>query len=142
EFTENSDTLALDLSSAYAVPSLKKLERTFRFKRGDAPSLTVIDEVELTKPESFATALVTWGKWQRISPTEILFTEATGAVRVKIDTGGVPFDIHTKQLQADVPTATKAMRLGIALNGPIQHARVTLTITPEALSTDSKATKP
>ncbi len=130
-FTDQADSLSLDITSAYNVPSLKKLERTFTFRRGDAPSLTVIDQVALTKPESFETALVTWGQWKKISPTELLFNESTGAVRVKIETGGVPFDIGSKQLTADVPTPTKATRIGILLKKPVADARVTFTITPE-----------
>ena len=34
EFTDAADTLVLDLSGAYKVPELKKLERTFVFSRG------------------------------------------------------------------------------------------------------------
>lgn len=131
EFTDEKDTLSLNLAKGYAVPTLKRLERAFTYQRGDKPSLTVLDEVEFTQPETFETALVTWGQWKKVSDKELLFTESTGAVRVKIETGGVPFDITSKQLEANVTTATKATRLGLVLKQPVTKGTVRLTITPE-----------
>ena len=133
DFSDAEDTLALDLSSAYAVKSLSKLERTFVYHRADAPSLTVRDEVEFKKPESFETALVTWGQWEKISANEFLITETKGAVRVKIDTGGIPFEIKSKKLEADVATPAKATRLGLRLKSPVTKASIVMTITPQAV---------
>jgi hypothetical protein len=132
EFTDKSDTLALDITSAYAVPSLTKLQRTFSFNRGESPSLTVTDDVELTNLETFETALVTWGKWEQVSASELLFTEGSEAVRVKVDTGGIPFELKSKQLEADVTTPTKATRIGLLLKNAITKAHVVFTIQPVA----------
>jgi hypothetical protein len=52
-------------------------------------------------------------------------------VRVRIDTSGEPFKISAERLNEDVPTRTKPLRLGIALDSPVKAATVTLTITPE-----------
>ncbi|MDW8310888.1 MAG: heparinase II/III family protein, partial [Verrucomicrobiales bacterium] len=49
-FTDRTDTLVLDLRSAYAVPTLQKLERTFVFQRARPMSLTVRDEVAFAEP--------------------------------------------------------------------------------------------
>ena len=134
EFSDDRDILSLDYTSAYNVPTLTKLVRTFTFQRGDTPSLTVLDEATLTKPESFETALVTWGKWEKVGSNELLFNETTGAVRVKIDTDGIPFDISSKQLTADVPTPVKATRIGIHLKKPVANAHVMLTVIPDVTS--------
>ncbi|HZQ48421.1 MAG TPA: heparinase II/III family protein, partial [Verrucomicrobiae bacterium] len=131
EFTDDADTLAMDISSAYAVPELKKLERTFVFRRGQ-PSLTVRDEVELTSPQTFETALITWGDWKQVSPDEITIHDGDATVRVKIDTGGQPFTIRSEVLNEDVHTPTKPTRLGIVLNSKVEKAVVILTIAPEA----------
>ncbi len=130
EFTDDADTLAMDISSAYAVPELKKLERTFVFRRGQ-PSLTVRDEVEMTSPQTFETALITWGDWKQISPNEITIHDGDAKVRVKIDTGGRPFSIRSEVLNEDVHTPTKPKHLGIVLNSPVEKAVVILTIAPE-----------
>ena len=123
--------LVLDISSAYSVPELKSLHRTFVFRRGESAALTVRDEAAFSEPKGFETALITWGDWKKLSETELLLSDEGGAVRVKIDTGGEPFKISEERLNEDVPTRTKPLRLGIALNSPVKAATVTLTITPE-----------
>ena len=121
----------LDLRSAYAAPELKRLERTFVFRRGASAALTVRDEAVFSKPTRFETALITWGNWKKISENEVLVSDEGGAVRVKIDTGGKPFKISAERLNEDVPTRTKPLRLNVALNSPVENVAVTLTITPE-----------
>jgi len=129
-FTEARDTLTLDLKSAYAVPTLQRLERTFVFRR-DQLALSVRDDVQFSKPETFETALVTWGEWKKIGANEFSITDEKGAARVKIDTGGRPFEIKTKPLEADARTPKKASHIGIVLKEPVTKATVILTITPQ-----------
>ena len=50
DFTDQADTLLMDISSAYKVEGLKKLERTFVFSRAGAGKLTVSDAVEFDEP--------------------------------------------------------------------------------------------
>lgn len=129
-FGDKEDTLALDLRSAYAVPELRRLERTFDFRRAQPAALTVRDEVAFSEPRSFETALITWGDWKKISETELLFTDEGGAVRVKIDTGGQPFQVKAETLNEDVANHRKPVRVGIALNAPVEKAVVSFIITP------------
>jgi hypothetical protein len=131
DFGNEEDRLVLDVSSAYSVPELKSLHRTFVFRRGESAALTVRDEAAFSDPKAFETTLVTWGDWKQLSETELLVSDEGGAVRVKIDAGGEPFRITTERLNEDVPTRTKPLRLGIALNAPVKAATVSLTITPE-----------
>ena len=53
EFSDPEDTLVLDLRSAYALPELERLERTFVYHRVAPASLTVRDEVVFTSPRPF-----------------------------------------------------------------------------------------
>ena len=131
DFREAEDTLTLDIHSAYTVPELKRLERTFVFRRGESAALTVRDEAAFSEPRSFETALITWGDWKKLSEKEVLLSDEGGAVRVRIDTSGEPFKISAERLNEDVPTRTKPLRLGIALDSPVKAVTVTLTITPE-----------
>ena len=50
DFTDAQDTLVFDIRSAYSVPSLQKLTRTYVFSRAGAGSLTVTDDVAFSKP--------------------------------------------------------------------------------------------
>jgi hypothetical protein len=129
-FTDDADTLALDIRSAYAVPELRKLDRTFIYRRGANASLTVTDEVGFDQPADFESALITWGKWKKISADEIEIADDTCVVLVKIDTGGVPFEIRSEEINEDVHTPKKPWHLGIGLKSPVTSARIVLIITP------------
>ena len=130
DFTPAADTLKLDIRSAYPVPDLKQLERTFVFQRGPTPSLTVRDDIKFSAPESFATALVTWGEIKIVNPNTVDISDGGGAVRVTIDTQGKPFQLRQEQIDEDVQSKRKPFRLGIALDGTISEATVTLRIAP------------
>jgi hypothetical protein len=102
------------------------------YRRTTPEELTVRDEVAFSEPKGYETALVTWGNWKRVSEKEFGISDAGGAVRVQIDTGGIPFQVRWEKLDEDVPTLKKPMRLGIALDSPVKGATVTLTIRPGA----------
>ncbi|NIL99269.1 MAG: heparinase, partial [Planctomycetales bacterium] len=59
EFTEQTDTIVLDLRKAYAAGQLRKLQRTFIFSRQQRGRLTVVDEAQFDNPQDFGTALIT-----------------------------------------------------------------------------------
>lgn len=127
-FTEKSDTLELDLTSAYPVPELVQLKRAFVYSHEGAGSLTVTDQVELTSPQSFGTALVTLGGWRRLDDGALMVYDVDEAVRVEIDTGGAAYTITAEEIREDAPVLPT--RIGIALEQPVKKATVTLKITP------------
>jgi hypothetical protein len=130
DFGRDEDTLALDIRSAYPVPELERLERTFVYHRAAPASLTVRDEVAFTESRSFASTLITWGQWKQVSDKELLLTDQGGAVRVAIESGGCGFKITSETLDEDVHTPQKPVRLLLTLDVPVKTATVTLRITP------------
>lgn len=130
QFTPEQDTLRLDIRSAYAVPELKQLEREFFFQRGRTPSLTVTDEIAFSKPSTYETALITWGKWKRVSANELLISDGADAVRVQIDSGGAEIDIVSETLDEDVHTPTQPVRIGLKLQAPLTQGQFKVIITP------------
>lgn len=132
-FTEKTDTLTFDIRSAYPVPDLTRLERTFTYHR-DHPGLTVTDNVAFEKPESYETALITWGQWRAISPYEIEIMDNNAALRVKIETGGQSFEISAEEIDEHVHTPKKPRHLAITLKQPVSSAKVTLNISPAPIS--------
>jgi hypothetical protein len=130
EFTPAQDSLALDIRSAYAVPALTKLERSFTFHRGAAPSLKVTDDFAFSSPQAFETALVTWGDCQQTSANELTLTDGKDRVRVRIETGGAAIAVRTERLKADYHRRNQPLRVGIALTEPASQGVVALTITP------------
>jgi hypothetical protein len=133
EFTDETDTFAIDLRSAYAVKELRKLQRTFVYSRKGDGSLTVTDEVEFTTPQTFETAFVTLGDWKQTSPASLLIYDRKQAVRVELDTGGKAFTVIAEQLKEDVRCRSLPTRVGIRLATPVTAAKITARIVPGAI---------
>jgi len=134
EFSDEQDTLTLDISSAYKSPELQHLERTFAFRRGSSPALTVRDDVAFASPQKFEEALITWSDWKLVSPNELVLRDEQGGVQVRVDSAEEPFAIGSEELNEDVTTLKKPVRLSIALKKPVKQTTFTLTITPLAIS--------
>jgi hypothetical protein len=128
EFTDRTDTLVLDLRSAYDVKELKRLVRTFIYSRVGVGGLRVIDEVEFDGPTRFETTLITFDTWQRLGPNRLCIGQADAAVDVTIDTGGAPFAVRAEEIKEDLRGHGRPTRLGIELSDPVHNATVTLTI--------------
>ncbi len=133
DFTDSTDTLILDISSAYDVPQLKKLERTFVYSRSGSGSLTVTDEVVFSRPCAFGTALVTFDKWRKLSSSSLLIHDQEEALRVDISVSGASFEIKPETIKEDLSGSRLPTRLGINLSMPVTHAVISLTIAPHAV---------
>lgn len=131
DFTPDQDRVKFDLRAAYAVPALHTLEREFIFRRGSAAALIVTDTVKFSTPSTYEGALLTWGKWERISPTEIRISDGADAIRVTVDSGGQAFELQAETLNEDVLTRVKPIRLGFKVTAPVEQLKFKLTIVPE-----------
>ena len=129
-FSDQADTLVLDIASAYDVPELKKLERTFVYSRAGSGSLTVTDEVAFSKPSHFDTALITFDTWNRHSGSSLIVRDETESLRVDIQVTGADFEIQPETIKEDLSVRKDPTRLGINLTRPVERAVVSLTITP------------
>jgi hypothetical protein len=136
QFTDTADTICYNLNSAYAVPDLKTLTRAFTYRRDGAGSLEVKDAVEFEKPQTFGGALIISGKWKQLSTDEVLIYQNGEAVRVRVETGGVPWTLKAETLQAKPSRGANSTRLGLNLNEPVSSAQITLKIEPAAAPTD------
>ncbi len=130
EFTDAADTLVLDLSAAYKVEGLKRLERTFVFSRLGAGKITVSDAVAFDSPQEFETALITFGEGKRLGPNQLQVGDERGRVNVEIATGGSEFKIVPEVIHENVHGGYTPTRIGIRLAKPVAAATITLTITP------------
>ena len=130
EFTEDSDTLVLDISSAYDVPELDTLQRKFVYSRQGSGSLTVTDEVAFSAPCNFGTALITFDDWQQRSDSSLLVRDQDKTLRVEIHVKGAAFKIQAETIEEDLSGRKLPTRLGINLTEPVSRAVVTLVITP------------
>jgi hypothetical protein len=127
DLTDAADTLELDLTSAYAVPELKSLRRTFVYSREGQGQLTVTDRVQFATPQTYATALVTLGKCLPQGPNELFLYDVDQAVKIRLDTGGRAFTLHEEEIKED---GARPLRIGLALSEPVTEATVTVSIVP------------
>ncbi len=130
KFTEALDSITLDLSKAYEVPELRQLTRRFDYARSTPSEITVTDQVAFATPQSFGTALITYGTAQETSPGVFLFQQKNEFVQVTIETQGVPFTINNEILKETTKSGQKVRRLGINLSQPVTSATITLKIAP------------
>ena len=132
KFTEAADTLAMDLRSAYGVKELKTLRRTFVYTRTGEGSLTVSDDFVFSTPQTFGSALITYGRWKKLSEHELLISAGREAVKVSIATQGVPFDVVAETIQEENHGKSQPTRIGINLINPQANGRVVFTIVPSS----------
>lgn len=129
KFSDATDSVTLDLTKGYSVPTLKSLLRTFDYARAGKGSVTVTDRVEYASPQTFGTALVTFGEAKEEKPGMWLISQGNESVRVTIDADGAPFTV-TNEVLKDEAAAGKVRRLGIDLNAPAARAVITVKIAP------------
>jgi hypothetical protein len=129
-FTDSTDTLVLDISSAYDVPELKKLERKYVYSRLGSGSLQVTDEVAFSRPCDFGTALITFSRWKQTSPSTLIVYDSEEALRVEINAAGADFEIRPETIEEDVSARKQPTRLGINLKGTVNGALISLKIIP------------
>lgn len=139
QFSDQRDTLVLDIRSCYDVKGLNKLERTFVFSREGAGELSVTDEASLATPQTFETALITFSKWRRAGPRRIHVGEGAAAVEIDIDTQGEEFQIIAEEIHEDLPGKRIPTRIGIALARPVKAAAVRLVIRPAAAARSERS---
>ncbi len=130
DFSRDTDILVLDISSAYDVPELQKLQRKFVYSRQDSGSLTVTDEVVFSKPCDFGTAFITFDKWQQVSTSSLVIRNQDKALRVDIEVTGADFKIQPETIEEELSGRRLPTRLGINLTKPVLRAVVCLTIKP------------
>ncbi len=138
KFSDAQDEVTLDLTGGYAVPALVGLERTFTYRRGDAPALVVRDAARFSQPETLGTALVTFSRVKRTGPDRLLVYESDAAVEVLIDTGGAEFHLNDEVLPENLPGGAKTRRIGIDLVAPAEAPAITLTIRPAEPPVEAK----
>ncbi len=130
EFTAARDMVAYDLRSAYPVPALRGLTRTFAYSRAGTGALEVTDAAEFATPETFESALITLGSWEQTGPRSLRVRDGDAAVDVAIDAGPHAFAFAAEEIYPARRTAAPTTRIAIRLAAPVTQATVRLTIRP------------
>jgi hypothetical protein len=130
EFSDARDRFVLDLASAYAVPELTRLVRSFTYDRTGAGSLTVVDDFAFTSPQTFGIALLTYGQWEQRDASTLAISMGREVVTVSIDAGGAAIRIGSEVIDEQTHSGVKPTRIGIDLAAPALSGQIRLTIRP------------
>lgn len=122
KFTDDTDEMLVDISSAYEVPALTKLERRFRYERAGKGKISITDTFCFDHPNTYETALITYGKWKKISPDQIELSMGKEKVFVKVKADR-PFVLKEEVIDEGGGAYT---RIGIRIAGKCVKGNVTL----------------
>ena len=127
DFSSEQDLFVLDITSAYQLNTLKKLERSFLYKRTDMGSLEVTDNFSFSTPQIFETALTTRAKWKQINESQLTF-ETGGEKMMATIKAPCPFKITVTTITEDQPSFD---RIGIKLANPLKEGTLIVTFRSE-----------
>jgi len=134
-FTDDRDTVEMDLTSSYPVPTLQKLTRTYVFDR-TSPSLEITDEASFSAPTNFGSALVTVWNWKETAPGVFLLSHQGAAVQANVTFDGAKFVTKAEPITGFFPKGNpilggdKPTRLGVFLAEPATHVVMHTYIVP------------
>ncbi len=127
DFAGAVQTVALDLTSAYDVPTLKSLVRTFVYDRA-AKTFTVRDRVEFSQPTAFESAFNTYLECANSAcragygSTEV---KVGWDVRPEIAVKGGAYELAEEDIPN--PNRISPRRVAVRFKAPVRSAEVVLT---------------
>ncbi len=125
--------IRFDISPAYQVPGLRKLEREFEFGSSGSGCFVLTDTVEFEHPGTFENALVTFGTLERIDSNLFKIRHNGQSINVAIDTGGLPFEIKEELIDDDINYPQPVRRIGICLKEKVSEAKLKITVIPNKI---------
>ncbi len=134
DFTDEQDTVVMDMTTAYDVPELKSLIRTFVFNRPNK-TITVTDAVEFTEPKEFSTALISRSNVKEYKPERhFIYGSLDACLDVNI-TATTAFTAKTERLILQFDRLGPN-RLSATLEQPVEKGSITWTLKATKLPTD------
>jgi hypothetical protein len=142
-FTDEKDTLVMDLTTGYPVPGMVHLLRTYIFDRA-TPSVEVDDDALFSKPTDYGSALVTISQEKETGPGCFLiydqgFALAATVTVVTVETADPAAKVVNK---VEPITGFKLfpgihpIRMGVNLDRPVTHVLLKTLIVPASPPTD------
>lgn len=130
EFTETTDTVVMEISSAYGVPPLQSLKRTFEYGRTGDGILVITDEVEFKRPRKLESAMISLGDFQHkgMGPGEFLVKKGDTAADISIE-ATAPYAMGIEKI--DQEGTAKPNRLRVRLTEPVKSAKIKMIIKPK-----------
>ncbi len=131
-FSDDKDTITMDLTTSYNVPSLIKVVRTYVLDR-TGPSVEITDAADFKTPTDFGSALITGSKWKENGPGSFVIYDEDAAVQatVTLEDDRQALTNKVEPVTAhQLPPGYRPMRLGFNLSAPVTHVVMRTLIVP------------
>ena len=135
-FTDDADSITIDLTTSYDVPSLIKVTRTYTLDR-TKPSVEITDTADFSSPTDYGSAFITGSKYVEKGPGSFLIYEEKGAsqaaleAKVTLEDSSQALVNKTELLKMHSAGAGyHPMRLGFNLDKPAMHVVMHTVIVP------------
>ena len=133
-FTDDKDTLVMDLTTSYAVPSLVHLIRTYTFDR-KMPSIEIDDDVQFGRPTDYGSALITISQEKEEGAGEFLVYDKSYALAATVTAEETEPSAQVVNKVEPVTgfklfAGVHPIRMGVNLNRPVTHVRLKTIVVP------------
>jgi len=128
DFNETTDTVVMDLASAYPVQGLRKLQRTFIYHRSPIESLEVIDEFALTDSNTYEIALITYGTCKQTGSDRLEITSKNRTLEVRLENTDNNIKISDEVVKS---TRGDFRRIAIQFADPVKIGKISMRISPK-----------
>lgn len=127
-FADKKDVFSMDIASAYGVPGIKKMIRTFTYSRGRTESLQMNDAFGFAAPQIFESALITRCKWKKIAANQLMIEGEKEKLVVTITSQEGPFSIESEVISEE--KGAPYTRLALRLNHPVKSGEFVMEFSP------------
>lgn len=126
-FSDEVDEISMDITSAYNVDGLVRLERNVTYSRKGEGAISFADHFVFTDPKRFETAIITRCDWERLSDHTFVLKGKRERLKVTIDTGGAGYTVRHEQIdEGGAPYS----RIGISLDQPSSEGVIVINYQP------------
>lgn len=126
-FSNDGDSLTLDIRSAYDVPGLIRLERTMTYSRGGEGEVSFDDNFSFEKPENFETAIITRAQWTKLSDNTLLLEGKKEKLQVTLSSPGNQLSISQEEIAEG---GSPYVRIRVYLDKPVRAGKIVITYKP------------
>ena len=125
-FSDEEDSVTIEYTSAYNVPSLKSIVRKMVFNRRHCRT-TIMDKASFSEPTTFEVPVITYRDWTK-DPAGMQFvfkkTKGNRTMTLAVDASA---DIEFKSEEIENPGKPSPRRLSFAFTKPVTEAWITTT---------------